>query len=92
MARRGHDVTLLVSRWPGAVQRTALDGMTVHRVGSRHTYNVVAPRYYRSVLASNRYDVFVEDLNKVPLFVPEPPKDPAGPMGPIGPMGLRPPG
>ena len=44
--------------------------MTVHRVGSRHTYNIVAPRYYRSVLRPNRYDVFVEDLNKVPLFVP----------------------
>ena len=70
LARRGHDVTLLVSRWPGAVARTTLDGMTVHRVGSRHTYNVIAPRYYRTVLRPNRYDVFVEDLNKVPLFVP----------------------
>ncbi len=63
-------MTLLVSRWPGAVARTTLDGMTVHRVGSRHTFNLVAPGYYRNHLQSNRYDVFVEDLNKVPLFVP----------------------
>ena len=69
-------MTLLVSRWPGAVARTTLDGMTVHRVGSRFTYNVLAPRYYRSVLQSNRYDVFVEDLNKVPLFVPLWSRDP----------------
>lgn len=44
--------------------------MTVHRVGSRHTYNLVAPFYYRKALRHNRYDLFVEDLNKVPLFAP----------------------
>ncbi len=44
--------------------------MRVHRVGARYTYNVVAPRYYRSVLRRERFDVMVEDLNKVPLFTP----------------------
>lgn len=70
LAARGHQITLLVSGWPGAPQREIVDGMQVHRVGSRHTFNVVAPRYYRRSLATARFDIVIEDLNKVPLFSP----------------------
>jgi glycosyltransferase involved in cell wall biosynthesis len=44
--------------------------MHVHRTGSRHTYNAIAPFYYRRHLRSQRFDVFIEDLNKVPIFSP----------------------
>ena len=44
--------------------------MRVLRVGSRHTYNAVAPVYYRRHLRQQGYNVFVEDLNKVPIFAP----------------------
>ncbi len=70
LAARGHQVTLLVSGWPGAPRRATVDGMEVHRVGGRYTYNLVAPRYYRSMLRDRSFDVVVEDLNKVPLFTP----------------------
>jgi glycosyltransferase involved in cell wall biosynthesis len=70
LARRGHDVTLLVSGWSGAAPRTSDQGLAIHRVGSRHTYNLVAPLYYRRHLGPERFDVLVEDLNKVPLFSP----------------------
>jgi glycosyltransferase involved in cell wall biosynthesis len=70
LARRGHEVTLLVSGWKGASSRERLDDMDVHRVGTRHTYNAIAPFYYRRQLKSRRFDVFVEDLNKVPIFAP----------------------
>jgi glycosyltransferase involved in cell wall biosynthesis len=70
LAACGHEVTLLCSGWPGAPPRTTLDGIAVHRVGSRHTFQFVARRYYRRVLAANAYDVLVEDINKVPLWTP----------------------
>ena len=70
LARRGHDITLLVSGWPDAPAETELDGLRVLRVGSRHTYNAVAPFFYRKHLRNQRYDVFIEDLNKVPIFAP----------------------
>ena len=70
LAARGHDVTLLVSGFHGAPQRTTIDGMSVHRTGGRYTYNIHAPRYYRQHLRNLAFDVFVEDLNKVPLFAP----------------------
>lgn len=69
LAKRGHDVTLLVSHFRDAPRQVELDGMRVHRVGSRNTYNAVAPVYYRSHLKA-AHDVLIEDLNKVPIFSP----------------------
>ena len=42
----------------------------MHRVGTRYSFQFNARRYYRERLAGNRYDVIVEDLNKIPLYVP----------------------
>ena len=67
---RGHSVDLLCSGWAKVQKRTNLDGIDIHRVGTRHTYPFVARRYYRRYLAKNDYDVVIEDLNKVPLYTP----------------------
>lgn len=70
LAASGHDVTLLVSGWRGAPARERLDGMDVHRVGSRHTFAAAAVPYYLRHLRREPFDVVVEDLNKVPLGAP----------------------
>ena len=69
LAARGHDVTLLCGGWPGAPERAILDGIAVHRVGTRLTFPLHARRYYGRHLAG-RFDVLVEDINKVPLYTP----------------------
>jgi glycosyltransferase involved in cell wall biosynthesis len=68
LAGRGHDVTLLASGWPGCANRAELDGIEVHRTGSRYSFSLAAPRYHRRALAARPFDVVVEDLNKVPVF------------------------
>ena len=68
LAQRGHEVTLLTSGWKGCDPRTELDGIQVHRAGARYTFSLAAPRYFRRELRNRRFDVVVEDLNKVPLF------------------------
>ena len=70
LAARGHEVTLLCSGWSGATARVTLDGMEVHRVGTRYTFPFVAHRYYDRHLASRGHDVLIEDVNKVPLYTP----------------------
>jgi glycosyltransferase involved in cell wall biosynthesis len=70
LAAKGHQVSALVSGWPGCPKRVWLDGIDVHRSGGRHTYSVTAPAYFRRHLAEAGFDVVVEDLNKVPLFSP----------------------
>jgi glycosyltransferase involved in cell wall biosynthesis len=68
LATRGHEVTLLVSGFDGAEPRLRLDGMDVHRTGGRHTFPLAATRYHRRHLASQPFDIVIEDLNKVPVF------------------------
>ena len=70
LARRGHRVTLLCSGWKGADAALELDGMRICRTGGRHTFNLAAPPARERALAGQRFDVVVEDLNKVPILAP----------------------
>jgi glycosyltransferase involved in cell wall biosynthesis len=70
IAARGHEVALLCGGWPGAPARATLDGIEVHRVGTRYTFPFLARGHFRAHLAPRAPDVLVEDINKVPLFTP----------------------
>ncbi len=80
LAARGHEVTLLVSGWPGAPPTAEIDGIEVHRVGGRYTFPLHARRGFRRLVAARTeesrdgtaagFDVIVEDVNKFPLFTP----------------------
>ncbi len=50
--------------------RQTVDGLEVHRAGSRHTFSLAAPLHYRRHLMRRQYDLLIEDLNKVPVFAP----------------------
>ncbi len=69
LAARAHQVTLLCGGWPDAPPRAQLDGIDVHRVGTRHSFPFLARRYYARRLAGT-FDVLVEDVNKIPLYTP----------------------
>jgi glycosyltransferase involved in cell wall biosynthesis len=71
LARWGHTVDLVVSGWPGAAPEAELDGMHVHRVGGRHSFALRARGVVRRLLATGGYDIVVEDINKLPLFLPQ---------------------
>lgn len=70
LATWGHDLTLLCSGFPGSPPRETLDGMDVHRIGGRMTFGIKLPQYFRHSLDPDSFDVVVEDLNKVPVFMP----------------------
>jgi glycosyltransferase involved in cell wall biosynthesis len=69
LARRGHEIDLVTSGWPGAAPAAELDGMRVHRYGGRYSFPWRARPVVRAHLAARRYDVVVEDINKVPLYL-----------------------
>lgn len=69
LAARGHEVTLLCGGWPGCPPHTTLDGLRVHRVGTRYTFPFHARRAWEKEYRG-AHDVIVEDINKVPLFTP----------------------
>src|SRR5437867_3294871 len=70
LARRGHAIDLVASGWPGCAPTAELDGLRVHRSGGRHSFALHAHGALRRLLRTNRYDVVVEDINKLPLYLP----------------------
>jgi glycosyltransferase involved in cell wall biosynthesis len=73
LAHDGHHIDLITSGWPGAAPEVELDNMRVRRVGGRHSFALLARGAVRRALrriGGAGYDVVVEDINKLPLFLP----------------------
>jgi glycosyltransferase involved in cell wall biosynthesis len=71
LARQGHTVDLIASGWLGAAHTAELDGIRVRRVGGRWSFALRARREVRAALrGAAGYDVVVEDINKLPLYLP----------------------
>lgn len=70
LVERGHEVTLVASGWQGAPPTAVIDGIRVHRFGGRHTFALKGRGAVRGLLGAAEYDVVVEDINKLPLYLP----------------------
>src|SRR3954462_5999821 len=72
LAAAGHEVTLLCGGWAGGPAHPRLDDIEIHRVGTRHTFPLLARRYFDRVFGdvAPSLDVLVEDVNKTPLYTP----------------------
>ncbi len=66
----GHRVTLFCSGWPGCLPEENVAGVRIIRRGSRMTFNLIAPRYLRRLVRENRFDILIEDINKIPFYTP----------------------
>lgn len=71
LARRaasdGHEVTFLVSGYPGSIKKEVIDGYTIVRVGNRYTVYIAAAVYYYKYLKSWP-DLIIEEINTMPFF------------------------
>ena len=70
IAAWGHDVDLIASGWNGAKPQTIVDGIRVTRVGGRHSFALRGRAAVGRALLAQPYDIVVEDVNKLPLFLP----------------------
>lgn len=70
MAARGHQVTLFAANYPGGPPEESYDGIRVIRRGSWYNANYVLPLAIRSHLKENDCDLVIEDINKIPCFLP----------------------
>lgn len=68
--RRGWQVDLCCADYPGGGPRGNLDGVEVHRRGHWTVANFTVPPLVRQLLHRNRYDLVVEDINKIPFYTP----------------------
>ena len=69
LAERGHRVHLVCSGWRGGPPTATVRGISVERHGSRHGFALVGRRAVARALRREPWDIVVEDVNKLPLFV-----------------------
>ncbi|MCP4548884.1 MAG: glycosyltransferase family 4 protein [bacterium] len=70
LADRGHDITLLAAGYPEAEPETHYDGLRVLRAGNGWNANWVLPFRARRLMREQKFDVVIEDVNKIPFFIP----------------------
>ena len=66
----GHEVTLFCSGYPDCAPEETVEGIRIIRRGNRYTFNLIAPRHLRRIVRENRFDLLVEDINKIPFYTP----------------------
>jgi glycosyltransferase involved in cell wall biosynthesis len=70
IARAGHQITLLCSGFPGTKHTEKSDGIRIIRKGSRYNFNLVAPFAFKALLKGQKWDIVIEDINKIPFYTP----------------------
>ena len=70
IAGRGHSVTLYSCTFPESTTEEDIDGIRVIREGSRELFNYYIPRRYVKQFRHERYDIVIDDINKIPFFTP----------------------
>ncbi len=66
----GHEVTQISSGFPGGEPETEIDGIRILRSGHWFNANFALPIFARRQIKSNSYDIVMEDINKLPFFMP----------------------
>ena len=74
--RDGDQVTWLAEAFPGSKPEEEVQGMRVLRAGSWYNAHLALAQLYRRKLRGERFDLVLEDINKVPFFTPWYVRDP----------------
>jgi len=68
--RDGARALWLAERFPGAGAEDEIDGIRILRAGSWYNAHLALGALYRERLRRERFDLVLEDINKVPFFTP----------------------
>ena len=70
LVERSHHVTQLAERFRGSSADEVIDGIRVIRMGGKFTFNFAASGHVGRLAEEGRYDIVVDDLNKIPFYSP----------------------
>jgi glycosyltransferase involved in cell wall biosynthesis len=70
LVERGHRVRMVSSGWPGCDPHSVVQGLEVERVAGRNSFALHGRGAVRRAIRRDRPDIVVEDINKIPLFLP----------------------
>lgn len=70
LAAEGHEVTYFASGFEGGATEETYDGIRVLRAGRWFDANYAVPRRVRAFLREHPCDLVIDDINKIPFFLP----------------------
>lgn len=70
LVKRGHRVTLFCSGWDGCEAEETIEGVRVIRRGNRYNFNLILPWHLRRLAKAEKFDLLIEDINKIPFYTP----------------------
>jgi glycosyltransferase involved in cell wall biosynthesis len=70
LVARGHSVTLFCSNFAGGAPEETVSGIRIVRRGNRYNFNLLAPFHLRRLVRDGKFDVMLEDINKIPFYTP----------------------
>jgi glycosyltransferase involved in cell wall biosynthesis len=68
--RDGDRVVWLSERYPDAPEEDRIQGIEIHRAGSWYNAHLALGSLYRKRFRRERFDLVLEDINKVPFYSP----------------------
>ncbi len=70
IAAKGHQVDLFCCGDSSLADLEVIDDINIIRRGSRNTFNFIVPKVYKDVFSKNKYDIIIDDINKIPFYTP----------------------
>ena len=70
VVRDGGRVVWLAERFAGGPEEDAVEGIRIHRAGSWYNAHLALGALYRARYRRERFDLVLDDINKVPFFTP----------------------
>lgn len=70
VVKLGHEVTLFCSSFKGSLQEETINGVRVIRKGGRYFFNIHVPLRYWKQFKHEKFDIVIDDTNKIPFFTP----------------------
>ena len=70
IAAMGHEVVLYASMFPNAKKEETINGIKVYRQGSRNLFNFYVPFAYFFKFKKQKFDIVIDDVNKIPFYTP----------------------
>lgn len=70
LVKYGHDVTLFCSGFENCLPEETIEGVKIIRRGNRYNFNLIAPSHLKRITRENKFDLLIEDINKIPFYTP----------------------
>lgn len=70
LSASGFDITLLCSNFDGGKSTLTWEGVRILRRGGRFDFNWQVPFLVRRLLKEEKFDLVIEDINKIPFYSP----------------------